>query len=181
MAGLPASGKTTLARPLSIALGLPLLDKDDVLEMLLDSLGTDSPEARGRSSRASDAVMQRVAEVAPGAVLSSFWRRESLSGTSGPPTQWLLGLPALVEVHCDCPARTAAERYHARVRHPGHFDQDTSFGDRVRVFERLAATLPLDTGPVVRVDTTGEVDVPAVAAAVQAAFARAPAAVPRRL
>lgn len=172
VSGLPGSGKTTLARPLSITLGVPLLDKDDLLETLLDSLGADSPEERGRLSRASDALMQRLSKATSGAVLSSFWRRESLSTTSGTPTEWLRSLPEVVEVYCDCPPREAAERFHARARHAAHFDQNKSFADTLWRYERLADTLPLDIGPVVRVDTTRGVDVPAVAAAVREAVER---------
>lgn len=149
-------------------LRLPLLDKDDLLETLLNSLGADSPEDRARLSRASDALMERVAEASAGAVLSSFWRRESLSATSGTPTNWLRHLPGVVEVLCDCPPRTAAERFHARVRHAGHHDSSKSFADSLWRYERLAGTLPLNVGPVVRVDTSQAVDVASVVAAVRA-------------
>jgi predicted kinase len=37
--GPPASGKTTLARPLASHLGLPLLGKDTIKEALFDALG----------------------------------------------------------------------------------------------------------------------------------------------
>ncbi|HEX8858768.1 MAG TPA: AAA family ATPase [Actinomycetes bacterium] len=37
--GPPASGKTTLARPLAFSLGLPLLGKDTIKEALFDTLG----------------------------------------------------------------------------------------------------------------------------------------------
>jgi hypothetical protein len=41
VSGLPASGKTTLARRLADGLGLPLLDKDDILDRLFETeLGT---------------------------------------------------------------------------------------------------------------------------------------------
>ncbi len=150
-------------------LRLPLLDKDDLLETLLTSLGTDSPEDRSRLSRASDALMEMVAKASAGAVLSSFWRRESLSATSGTPTNWLRHLPGVVEVFCDCPPRTAAERFHARVRHAGHHDSSKSVADSLWRYEQLAATLPLDLGPVVRVDTSQAVDATSVAEAVRAA------------
>lgn len=169
ISGLPGSDKTTLARPLSTMLRLPLLDKDDLLETLLTNLGADSAEDRERLSRASDALMEKVAGASSGAVLSSFWRRESLSATSGTPTKWLRHLPGVVEVLCDCPPGIAAERFHARVRHPGHHDNRRSFADSLWRYEQLAATLPLGVGPVVRVDTSRTVDVAGVVEAVRAA------------
>lgn len=149
LSGLPGSGKTNLARPLSKTLRLPLLDKDDLLETLLTNLGADSPQDRERLSRASDALMEKVAGASSGAVLSSFWRRESLSATSGTPTNWLRHLPGTVEVLCDCPPRIAAERFHARLRHPGHHDSSKSVADSLWRYEQLAATLPLGVGPLV--------------------------------
>jgi adenylate kinase family enzyme len=165
ISGLPGSGKTTLARPLSEMLRLPLLDKDDVLDALLDSVGAASSEERARLSRASDAIMERVAHASCGAVLSSFWRRECLSPSSGTPTEWLRDLPGVVEVLCECPPREAADRFHGRTRHRGHFDSATSFEDSLARFELMAAAGPLDVGPLVRVDTTRPVDVVAVAEA----------------
>ena len=43
VSGLPASGKSTLSRRLATALSLPMLDKDDILEGLFESL---APETR---------------------------------------------------------------------------------------------------------------------------------------
>ena len=40
--GAPASGKSTLARELSRALALPLMSKDDIKEILFDTLGFES-------------------------------------------------------------------------------------------------------------------------------------------
>ncbi|WP_245771051.1 AAA family ATPase [Actinacidiphila guanduensis] len=39
VSGLPASGKSTLARGLAGRLGLPLIEKDAILESLYNSLG----------------------------------------------------------------------------------------------------------------------------------------------
>lgn len=46
ISGIPASGKTTLASQLAPVLNLPLLDKDDILESLFDSLGIGDAEWR---------------------------------------------------------------------------------------------------------------------------------------
>lgn len=171
LSGLPGSGKTSLARPLSAALRLPLLDKDDLLESLFDSLGVATPEERARLSRAADRLLQELAQSSYGAVLSSFWRRERLSQTSGTPTRWITGLGAgrVVEVLCECPPAMAADRYVRRQRHPGHFDSRKTTEELMLQFEKLAAAGPLEVGPLLRVDTRDEVDAAAVAEAVRAA------------
>jgi thymidylate kinase len=169
LSGLPGSGKTTLARPLSAELGLPLLDKDDILESLFESLGVSTPEERRRLSGASDRVLLDLARTSQGAVLSSFWRRESLSKTAGTPTEWLRELPdaSVVEVLCECPPRLAAARYEGRQRHPGHFDDHKTAAELEWQFEQLEAAGPLSIGPLLRVDTTRQVDVEALARAVR--------------
>lgn len=173
MSGLPGSGKTTLARPLAAALSLPLLDKDDILESLFESLGVSTPEERSRLSRASDRVLQDAAAKSQGAVLSSFWRRESLSKTAGTPTEWLRELSdaAVVEVLCECPPRLAAERYAGRSRHPSHLDYHKTADELVWQFEQLDALGPLRLGPLLRADTTDAVDVEALAQAIRRAAA----------
>lgn len=171
LSGLLAAGKTTLGRPLSVALGLPLLDTDEILESLFDSLGCSTPEDRRRLSRASDSVLQNIAAASQGAVLSSFWRRESLSTTSGSPTAWLSELPAaaVVEVLCECPPTTAATRYAQRQRHPAHHDTTKSAADLERQFQALAAAGPLRLGPLLKIDTGRHMDADAVAQAVREA------------
>ena len=89
ISGLPASGKTTLGHRLAHALGLPLLDKDEILEALFDGLGVGDAEWRNRLSRSADVVLQRLAGQTAGAVLASFWRHPQLTGESGTPTGWL--------------------------------------------------------------------------------------------
>ena len=46
IAGLPAAGKGTLARELSRRLGLPMFSKDDIKELLYDTVGF-----RGRAEK----------------------------------------------------------------------------------------------------------------------------------
>jgi predicted kinase len=55
--GPPASGKTTLARPLARYLGLPLLGKDTIKEALFDTLGNGDRSWSRRLGAASYAVL----------------------------------------------------------------------------------------------------------------------------
>jgi adenylate kinase family enzyme len=46
VAGPPGSGKTTLAVPLAARLGLPLIAKDLIKEVLMERLGAGADESR---------------------------------------------------------------------------------------------------------------------------------------
>ena len=70
VSGLPGSGKTTLARRISPQLGLPVVDKDDILERLLESRGTGDADVRQALSRESDVILRR--EAADRAVRSRY-------------------------------------------------------------------------------------------------------------
>lgn len=161
MTGLPGSGKTSVAEPLAARLGAALIAKDHVKEVLADALGEETPRGVGV---AAVRVIYALAARAPLAVLESFF----WPGTAEPDLL-ALGQP-LVQVHCDCPPDVARQRFLARIergdRHPVHH----AFDDWERWSEsRGLLDLP---GPTVRVDTTCEVDVDALAETVRAALAR---------
>src|SRR6185503_9635379 len=61
VSGLPASGKSTLARRLAPLLSLPVLDKDDILEALFSSLGVGDAAWRAKLSRSADDTFARIA------------------------------------------------------------------------------------------------------------------------
>ncbi|MFD5149358.1 AAA family ATPase, partial [Streptomyces sp. NPDC058401] len=120
--GLPASGKTTLARALAAHLALPLIDKDVILESLYDSLGMGDHPWRHSLSRAADDILFALAAEAGRAVLVNWWHRDTAPTRLHQLEAHLIEVH-LIEVHCDCPTPLVAERFRTRTRHPGHLDQ----------------------------------------------------------
>ena len=159
--GPPAAGKTTLARPLAGALGLPLIGKDLIKEALFDALGVGDRAWSRRLGVASYEVLYAVAGELSAAVVDA-----NLGPEAGPR---LCAVHAdLVEVFCRCPADEVERRFAARAsaRHPGHVDHLT--GPEMK--EALARGIePLRLGgPVLEVDTSQPVDTAEVARWVRA-------------
>lgn len=158
--GWPGSGKTTLATALGPSLGLPVLAKDDVKEALVEGLGApDTVSESRRLGRAAVLAVLRIARRCPGAVVDSTWfdyARPLVTALPGP----------VVELRCVVPLEVARSRYLVRAadRHAGHLDlqrdETELWGEPVR---------PLGVGPLVEVDTTGPVDIPAIAADIRRA------------
>jgi hypothetical protein len=163
VSGLPASGKSTLARLLAGRLALPLLDKDDFLEALFAEGLPSEPAARRQLSRQADVAFQQAVESSSGAVAASWWQHPRSASDSGTPIEWLARLPGeLIEAHCRCSPALAASRFLERRRHPGHLDERWSLAELIAQFERHAALGSLGLGRVVDVDTEGPVDADSV-------------------
>ena len=153
VSGLPGGGKSALSRQLGSMLDLSIVDKDDILEASFTRAAPIDPEERFLLSRRADGNLRKRAEYLGRAILVSFWRRPELSATSGTPTEWIARLPQVIEVHCTCAPETAATRFLARSRHPGHGDADKDPGEILAQFQGLAALGPLGVGPLVEVST----------------------------
>ncbi|MGO9342055.1 MAG: AAA family ATPase [Acidimicrobiales bacterium] len=164
VAGLPGSGKTTLARALAVELDLPLISKDTIKEALFDALGTGDLEWSQTLGRAAHLVMYGIAREGRSAVLEShFW-----PGVAEPDLR-RLGRP-LLQVYCRCPTETAAARYRRRAsspgRHPGHLPEHQAEEVTKSWRESGARPLALDA-PLVEVLTTEPVDIEDVASRVR--------------
>jgi predicted kinase len=150
VAGWPGSGKSTLAAALAPRLGLPLLAKDEIKEALMAALGPPRTVAASqRLGRAAVLAMLQVARRCPGAVLDSTWFDYALPAARALPGR-------LIEVHCTLPRNVAKTRYQARARrrHAGHLDDIRTDGELWG-----DPPQPLGLGPVIQVDTSGEIDI----------------------
>jgi gluconate kinase len=173
VSGLPGSGKTTLARGLAPALGLPVLDKDDILDRLFASNGIGDAAWRRALSRESDRILAEEAARSNGAILVSFWRLEAMPSDSGTPTDWLrTSSHRIVNVHCVCSEALAASRFHHRTRHAGHRDGDRTEADILQSLRALTRLPPLDFGSRIDVDTSADVDLDSVARLIRACASR---------
>lgn len=164
--GVPASGKSTIARGIGERMGIPVLALDAVKEALFDELGhRDAEREWGRTlNRASiGAIWSLLAGFPPdAAVVVEAWFRL-------PPHQVVLdglaraGIGRWVEVWCHATPETLVARYRARARHPGHPAPE----DYVDELARLATiATPMRLAPCLAVDTTdrADVDLDAIAA-----------------
>jgi glucokinase len=166
-----------VGRLLAPALGLPLIDKDEILEHLFETRGVGDAAWRRKLSRESDAILQAeamAASVTGGAVLVSFWRLQGMPPDSGTPVDWLPELSGqIVNVHCDCSPEVAAARFTGRKRHAGHLDEERRFAEVLSGIRMTAGLGWLEIGRRVVVDTTRECRLELVIGEVEEAFSGA--------
>lgn len=168
--GPSGGGKSSVARPLARALCIPVVGKDDLKEVLFDSLGWGDRE---RSRALSDTayrlmfhLAERQLEVGRSCILEANFRPEA--------AELLRDLAAripfrAITVRCVADPGVLLERLHRRaheqLRHPGHLDAQL-----VREAQNLIEEGSIEVeGPVLEVDTTDpeSVDVDQIARRLQ--------------
>jgi predicted kinase len=156
--GVPAAGKTTLARRLAADLRLPLLAKDGIKERLYDALGVGDRDWSMRLGAAAFRVLfaesRNLLAAGCPVVLEAYMERAL--GT--PDVSAILDATGArsVQLYLRVDRAKMIERYEARSlrgeRHPGHIDGyilERMRANAYRVFE------PLDLpGDLIELDTT---------------------------
>jgi glucokinase len=164
--GLPAAGKTTLARALSRRLLLPLFNKDVIKEAHADVFGAQAPDGRPQrawnsqfGAAANAAIWALLADSPGGAVLESTWPSQETWGfvqaglraaeATAPRQTW-----------CEVPLDLARERFAARhpTRHPIHGEPP----DEEEWSGRWTLARPLPIPDTLHVNTAGPVDLDAI-------------------
>ncbi|HEX5164248.1 MAG TPA: ATP-binding protein [Thermomicrobiales bacterium] len=159
VSGLPASGKTTLARRLAHELRLPLLARDDIKERLFDQLGWSDRDWSRRLGGASWELLYWAieAQLAAGrsCIAESNFHPERDRRRFRELGQRFMFTP--IEIHCYATGSVLVERYLARIangsRHPGHVDHVTIDEQREQLLAAAPEPLALG-GATLLVDTT---------------------------
>ena len=173
VSGLPASGKSTVAKALASSLELPLFDKDTFLEALFEITPVKDAQMRRELSLRADGEFQDHATRSGSAVLASWWSHPRSPVNSGVPTEWLVGMPGThVEIHCICSPAVAAERFLCRKRHPGHLDSRWLKPELLASFKQQASFGPLGFGRLIEVDTESALQLTALARTVAQIFTK---------
>jgi len=115
--GIPASGKSTIARALAEKLGLEIWDKDDILEDLFNKKGVGDSQWRTLLSRTADEILQARVRQSESSVIVSWWRHPASAVQSGTPIDWLSELRGkVIEMNRICDPAGAVERFKSRTR-----------------------------------------------------------------
>jgi len=162
--GVPATGKTSIARALGSRLQLPVLSLDSIKEALFDELGDGNGDREfgrmlGRASM--QAIWSIVADFPPGsAVVIEAWFRL-------PPHDAVLrgieraGIERWAEVWCHASADVVVDRYKARTRHPGH--PPASYATELATLAETAQPIGLQGCLLVDTSDFASVDLDAIA------------------
>ena len=152
--GLPATGKTTVAKRISEEFGIPLYSKDLFKESLFDSLGYSDRDWSKRLGAAAYEILFAVVEAEVSAGRSVI--AESNFGPDS--TLRFLDMKVrFVQVLCHARGDLVFERFADRAwrgdRHPGHVDADNVEEFKSELHRGRIDPLEL-SGPVIEVDTT---------------------------
>ena len=165
--GVPASGKSTVAKAISQCAGWPLLALDTVKEALFAQLGTGDRDHNRLFGKASYKAIFAVAADFPtdSTIVIDAW-------FGFQPTDVLIahlqcaGVSNVIEVWCHAPPEVVGERYRARLasRPEGHLGA-SYIPELVALAARAA---PIGGCPVVDVDTMRPLEAPALVARLKA-------------
>jgi predicted kinase len=175
--GRPAAGKSTLAQWLSKELGIPVISKDRVREVLFDELGWKDRKWAQLLGRTSIDIMFYFAEMQLQAGCSLILDNSFEPSISVPRFQALqtkYGVET-IQIVCNSDRDTLFNRFRERTktgnRHPGHGDEDVL--EELCIYLAKEQSLMMDIGgSIIEIDTTdfSKIDYPALLNEVKSAI-----------
>ena len=158
--GLPASGKTTLARRLGADIPLPVFSRDGIYETLYDALecqDNDCPPLLGSASfRLLYTITGSLLAVGQPLIVEGFFGRPELRSAEFLQLQHTYNFEPF-QILCRTDGKVLLERFLKRMqtieRHNGHSDLEWIEQNRERILQGELAPLTLG-GQVVEINTT---------------------------
>ena len=154
--GVPASGKSTVARAIAAATGWPLLTLDTIKEALFAHLGLGDRDHNRLLGRASYEAMFGLVGDFPegGTVIADAWFGFQPPEVLGRHLA-RAGITDVAELWCHAPADVIGARYAERLdqRSAGHLGTEYV----PELIELAARAKPLGTFPLYEIDTTKEI------------------------
>ncbi len=153
--GLPATGKTTLARWLATQLGWPIIHKDALKEILFDTIGWKDRVWSRQLGVAAIEVLWHVIEMQLNAGVSCVAECNFKPELASPRLQSILDRTTAmgIQVLCTCAGDVRLQRFQSRSRHFGHADEEVTGVAAVTWQAETLAPLSIN-GPLIEVDTT---------------------------
>lgn len=157
--GLPATGKTALARRLAESLQVPLLNKDFFKESIFDGLGQADRAFSKKVGHVAYKLLYKLAEDLMKAGFS-FVIESNFNAQMDSPTfvKFQKAYPVkFVQILCHAEGSVLVERFRKRAeseeRHPGHLDLENLEEFKRTLIQGRCEPLALE-GKLIEVDTT---------------------------
>lgn len=156
--GLPASGKSTLAKKLSIELNLPLISKDELKVMLFDVYGWAGREESMQAGRASYDIIDYVLE-------EQLRTGNTIIVESTPPKfaadkfkEWQRKYGAhYIQIYCEADANVIRERFKARIladdRHVSGVEGEAGLQNLEALISQGFTPIDVES-EIIKIDTT---------------------------
>jgi predicted kinase len=161
--GVPASGKSTVARAIAKSRGWPLLALDTVKEAFFAHLGTGDRDYNRLLGKASyQAIFALIRDFPDGTttVVDAWFGFQPVEVLQGHLAN--AGVGQVAEVWCHAPPEAVGQRYRKRLRkrHAGHLGESYV----PELIELAGRAKPLGNYPLYDVDTEWPLDLPALEA-----------------
>jgi predicted kinase len=156
--GLPATGKSTLAKKLSVELNLPLISKDELKIILFDVYGWAGREESMQAGRVSydiiDYILEEQLRVGNTLIVESTPPKFAADKFKG----WQVKYGArYVQIYCDAEANIIRERFKARILADERHVSGVEGKAGLKNLEALISQgfVPIDVeGEIIKIDTT---------------------------
>ena len=159
--GAPGTGKTTLSKKLSERYSIPLVAKDEIKELLFDSLGIGDRQWSLQLSKASyNLLFNFIAKLHmtnnPFIVEGNFYNGEATQNFLKPKPNTDF---KVLQIQCYTEPETLYERYKARdnscERHQGHIHQLPEFNEyKTKVLDSKCYRLDIENSVYIDLNTT---------------------------